>query len=289
MPVLSGPTPVTGYLQQPATFKPFMRQFVRLPLIARGASSNNIGDVIISSFRNRNDMLSVPYKILFSVSAAAIIAPIMLTFQLFLKLFRSERHATNLFSNAPLVINRFSNCSSILTLFICFNSLFSMRRMIVLKAILSSLFRMLMVILLSKYSMFFRMIMIVLCVVCSSLFFVFLFPLCILNSSLFSVCLVIGFVLFTCTCSTYVSKFAFVFAKGGNGKSLLTLGTLLCGGILGYSIKHGRTSNSIVMPSDGCNVAGAKTCILYLQLYHKSAWEASSRLPFCPTYNTLEV
>lgn len=274
-------------LQQSTTIRPFMRHLIPFATIAGRASCNDIGDIISAPSGKRNDVLSVPYKTLFSMPLTTIIAMVVLAFQLLKELVSSKRVAPIVTSKPSLMVNRLSNSLPTFTLPICLSNMFPVLGMIILRFIRKSLFTVLMVILPSKRPVLFSMALIILSIIFSSFFFVFLFPLRKLPASLFLVCLVIGFVLLACACSAYTSQLISIFAESGKGKKLLTYTALFAlRGIRGYTVIH-------VKGHSLASRLGMLTTSLrqyhFPPLYHTSALQATSHLYLCSTNTPLEV
>lgn len=279
---------VSDALQQSASFVPFVGKFVGFLLIARRTCSDNIGYIIAASSRNGNNMVSMPYKILLGMPFLAIVTLVTLAFQLLQELLTSERIASIMAGNTAFMTDCSSNCSSTFTAFISFFCLLSMFGLSVLSTICCSLFFVLLVILPSKFSMIFSVRFIALCVISKPFFFMLLLPFSIIFLSLFFIFLIIQLILLTCTCSTFISEFCFLFAKASKRKNLFADAALLAfGGILRYDVTHGK-ANSL---SSRQRVFAAPLWqhIITSTFYHKSASQATSCSFYCPVSSFLEA
>lgn len=286
-------------LQQSSALFPFMRKFISLLLIACRASTNDVRDIIAPFSRKRDNMISVPYKIFLGILLLAIIAPMMLALNLFLELFSGKRTGGISFASASLMCLRYMQFSVLICMIVSKMAFFFIFEMVLSILCSFSIFLVFMsLMILYPFTSFFLLMLIIV----TSSACVFTYPTCILKAiraffriakarsrenllafraSLISIrSRIRERILSPSSAITrptrrmkIESPFIFwikIFRKSRKG--LFAFRALLCRGIFGYSVIHGRTtflsSRSRVLQAPlGQNI--------YTPLYHASTSEAS--------------
>jgi len=286
------PIPPSRELQQPTALRPFMREFVAFAIIAFRAGGNNVRYVVGSPSGKRNHVVSMPYEVFVMMVLMAIVATIVLPLQLLKELLGSKRVASIMRSNPTLMVRSLSCHFSFFTSLIRLGNLFAMIRLSILNIICFGFFRMVVIPTFRGSIAFLSMALIIFSPILQPFFLVNLFPLRIILAFLFPVGLIPGFILFAGTCFAYTPKLLSLLAKELRcirEKTLARASALLLRDILGYSVHAVRVPFLSSRPWDGDTSARAQTSVLYLQLYHKTAPQASSHAFYCPLYIPLEV
>lgn len=274
-------------LQQPTTFRPFVRQFIKLALVTGRAGGDNVGDIVTPSSRKRYDVISMPYKTLFDMLLLAVITPMTLAFHLLLKLIRGEGFGTTKYSSATPVINRLSDGFSMPTPLIFLSPFPAMLGIINSRVTLSAFFNIFVIIPFSMRFLLFSMILVVLSMIRAPFLFVFFFPLSTILAALFLMLLIIQFVSLTSTCFAVISSSIVRLVKTGKRKDTSTHTALFAlRGVKGYTIVHGRSS---FLSSRLRMFAASLSHHIYIPILPYNSLQCKFTPLFCPTATFLEA
>lgn len=296
MPVLTGVT-VKGSkairllascaLQQPAALRPFMREFIKLLLIACGTRRNNVGDIIAPPSRKRDHMVSVPYKTLLGMALSAVIAAVTLAFNLFLELLRGKRLSTTNLSSATFMVDCLPDCLAALAPEVRFSDLSATLRLAILDSVDGSPFFMILVPLSSMYPLFFPVALIVPRVIAASFFFMLLLPFRISHTALFFMILMPLFIFCACACFALISVCCSVLVEESQRVNLSTDAALFAlRAVERYTGIHDKACS---LSSRLRMFAASLGHHIYASFYHTSASKATLCSFYCPASNFLEA